>query len=106
MRTRRRCMRQQDGHAGPAQRLQAGLLTQRDSFACLDLASLELCSVMQALEAMPLKAPEAPVGQAALWRAASATDCGPELLVPAAAVQALLQPAKMAVWRLHAEQVS
>ena len=60
----------------------------------------------QALEAMPPRAPEAPVEKAALWRAASATDCGLELLVPAAAVQAPLQPAKMAVWRLHAEQVS
>ena len=63
---------------------------------------------MQALEAMPPRAPdpEAPVGQAALWRDASANDCGPELLVPAAAMQAPLQPSKMAVWRLHAEPVS
>lgn len=63
---------------------------------------------MQALEALPPRAPdpEAPAGQAALLRAASATECGPELLMPAAAVQTPLQPAKMAVWRLHAEQVS
>lgn len=61
---------------------------------------------MQALEAMPPRAPEAPVGQGAQWRAASAADSGPALMVPAAALQAPLQPAKMAVWRLHTELVS
>ncbi|KAK9832852.1 hypothetical protein WJX81_007824 [Elliptochloris bilobata] len=66
-----------------------------DAFASLRL--------LQALEAMP-QAPEAPAGQAGLWRAASDAGCGPALLVPAAASQAPLQPAKMTVWRLHAEQ--
>lgn len=55
---------------------------------------------------MPVAAPPAPVGQAVLGACDGGADAsGPPLLVPAAATQAPLQPAKLAVWRLHAEQV-
>ncbi len=55
---------------------------------------------------MPVAAPPAPVEQAVLGACDGGADAsGPPLLVPAAATQAPLQPAKLAVWRLHAEQV-
>jgi hypothetical protein len=60
----------------------------------------------QALEALPIVAPApAPQQAAAAGCGERGAGDGELLLVPAAAAQAPLQPAKLAVWRLHAEQV-